>query len=118
MRFSSGTICSAIFLRHPSPPNIITNLRDFFSCTKPAIPAPSANLENRPMQSDARPTRRPCWCGNAELLPFSAHSAPCPVRETLVAQRGIPHDIPAVSDDEGGLYGKTYLINDLREDAG
>ncbi len=67
------------------------------------------------MQSDARPAGRPCWCGNAELLPFSTDYARCPVCETLVAQSGIPDDISHVSDDESDLYGKTYFTKHQSE---
>ncbi len=70
------------------------------------------------MQSDARPAGRPCWCGNAELLPFSTDYARCPVCETLVAQSGIPDDISHVSDDESDLYGKTYFTKHQSEDYG
>jgi glycosyltransferase involved in cell wall biosynthesis/SAM-dependent methyltransferase len=70
------------------------------------------------MQSDARPVARPCWCGNADLLPFSADYARCPVCETLVAQSGIPNDISHVRDDENDLYGKTYFTKHQSEDYG
>jgi len=59
-----------------------------------------------------------CWCGNADLVPFSPHYARCPACETLVALRRPVGDVTQVGADEQGLYGRDYWFVHQERDVG
>jgi len=65
--------------------------------------------------TDAPPA---CWCGNADLAPFSAHYRRCPACETLVAVRRPAGDVTQVGADERGLYGRDYWFGHQEHDVG
>jgi SAM-dependent methyltransferase len=60
----------------------------------------------------------PCWCGNADLLDWSADYARCPRCETLVLRRMPAADVTAVGRDEAGLYGRDYWFKHQEQDVG
>lgn len=53
----------------------------------------------------------PCWCGNAELAPFSPDYLRCPVCETLVTTRPRSRNLERVVDDESDFYGRSYWFD-------
>jgi 2-polyprenyl-3-methyl-5-hydroxy-6-metoxy-1,4-benzoquinol methylase len=56
-------------------------------------------------------TNSKCWCGNADLAPFSAEYVRCPSCETLVA-RDFPQDeVSSIANDETDFYGKEYWLS-------
>jgi 2-polyprenyl-3-methyl-5-hydroxy-6-metoxy-1,4-benzoquinol methylase len=60
----------------------------------------------------------PCWCGNADVLDWSADYARCPRCETLVLRRMPAADVTAVARDEAGLYGRDYWFKHQEQDVG
>jgi hypothetical protein len=59
------------------------------------------------MKSTTRPTER-CWCGYAQLAPFSRDYLRCPHCESLVLARLPDPQSLLVSDDESDFYGRQY----------
>ena len=57
-----------------------------------------------------------CWCGNADLAPFSPDYLKCHVCETLVVARMPSSDISRVTDDEHDLYGRQYWFSHQEND--
>ncbi|MCD2450814.1 class I SAM-dependent methyltransferase [Methylicorpusculum oleiharenae] len=53
---------------------------------------------------------RECWCGNAELLPFSSDYGKCGACGTLVYLNDMPPEQLQVRDDETDFYGKSYWL--------
>ena len=53
---------------------------------------------------------RVCWCGNADLLPFSPEYSECSACGTLVYLKDIPPEQLLVRDDETDFYGKKYWL--------
>jgi 2-polyprenyl-3-methyl-5-hydroxy-6-metoxy-1,4-benzoquinol methylase len=62
--------------------------------------------------------RRPCWCGNDDLAPFSDDYAECRRCGTLVLRHMPTEDVTAVGPDEAGLYGRDYWFNHQEVDVG
>ena len=60
----------------------------------------------------------PCWCGNGDVLDWSADYARCPRCETLVLRRMPAQDVTAVGADEAGLYGRDYWFKHQEQDVG
>jgi SAM-dependent methyltransferase len=56
-----------------------------------------------------------CWCGNADLAPFSTYYVHCRACETLVALRRPPQDLTKVGEDERGFYGREYWFSHQRQ---
>ena len=52
-----------------------------------------------------------CWCGNADLVPFSPGYARCPVCETLVSAEMPVADIAHVVDEDRDFYGREYWFS-------
>ncbi len=59
-----------------------------------------------------------CWCGNADLLPFSEEYRRCPVCETLVLAQRPEKPIGQVNDDEQDFYGRHYWFEHQQDDLG
>jgi 2-polyprenyl-3-methyl-5-hydroxy-6-metoxy-1,4-benzoquinol methylase len=59
-----------------------------------------------------------CWCGNADLLPFSPQYLRCPACETLVTARMPAPEFTAVKDDERDFYGRKYWFSHQEQDLG
>jgi SAM-dependent methyltransferase len=59
-----------------------------------------------------------CWCGNADLQPFSSVYKQCSRCETLVSIRIPDADFAAVTKDESGFYGKEYWFGHQEKDLG
>src|SRR5260370_288880 len=53
---------------------------------------------------------RPCWCGNAELAPFSPEYLTCRRCGSLVSLCGLTPDQVQVRDDGADYYGKSYWL--------
>ena len=70
------------------------------------------------MSEATRPERRPCWCGNDQLAPFSDDYAACGACGTLVLRDMPTGDVTAVGPDEAGLYGRDYWFNHQEVDVG
>jgi 2-polyprenyl-3-methyl-5-hydroxy-6-metoxy-1,4-benzoquinol methylase len=62
--------------------------------------------------------RRACWCGNAELVPFSPAYAQCEACTTLVSLESPPDEKLLVKDDETDFYGKQYWLAHQTADLG
>jgi SAM-dependent methyltransferase len=73
-------------------------------------------MSNDPVTNTLPPAR--CWCGNADLVPFSPHYQRCEACETLVAVRRPLGDITKVQADEQGLYGRDYWFGHQEQDVG
>lgn len=63
-------------------------------------------------------TRRSCWCGNTELLPFSPEYGVCKVCGTLVTQQGLSDEQLRVANDDEDFYGKQYWLGHQQQDLG
>jgi 2-polyprenyl-3-methyl-5-hydroxy-6-metoxy-1,4-benzoquinol methylase len=61
---------------------------------------------------------RACWCGNAQLLPFSPTYAQCQACATLVSLESPPDEKLLVKDDETDFYGKQYWLTHQTADLG
>lgn len=61
---------------------------------------------------------RPCWCGNAQLVPFSSAYAQCQACATLVSLESPPDEKLLVKDDETDFYGKQYWLTHQTADLG
>jgi 2-polyprenyl-3-methyl-5-hydroxy-6-metoxy-1,4-benzoquinol methylase len=61
------------------------------------------------------PNTRVCWCGNADLLPFSPEYSECSVCGTLVYLKELPPEQLLVRDDETDFYGKKYWLEHQQE---
>ncbi|MBD2232053.1 class I SAM-dependent methyltransferase [Phormidium tenue] len=59
-----------------------------------------------------------CWCGNADLSPFSSEYSECKSCETLVSLTPLTTAQLAVNDDDTDFYGKQYWLNHQRQDLG
>ena len=59
-----------------------------------------------------------CWCGNAELLSFSAQYGECNACGTLVSLVGMAPDELLVRNDETDFYGKEYWLGHQSTDLG
>lgn len=57
-----------------------------------------------------------CWCGNADLAPFSPDYGECRVCGTLISFNGLPPEQLLVKDDEHDFYGKQYWLDHQAED--
>src|SRR3569623_1329215 len=55
-------------------------------------------------------TLRACWCGTAELLPFSREYSKCASCGTLIYSTDLAPDKLLVQNDETDFYGKTYWL--------
>lgn len=53
---------------------------------------------------------RICWCGNADLTPFSPEYGECKVCGSLVSLQDTPPEQALVRDDETDFYGKKYWL--------
>ena len=53
---------------------------------------------------------RVCWCGNADLIPFSPEYGECRTCGTLVYLKDMPTEQLLVRDDETDFYGKKYWL--------
>lgn len=53
---------------------------------------------------------RVCWCGNADLTPFSPEYGECRTCGTLVYLKDMPSEQLLVRDDETDFYGKKYWL--------
>jgi 2-polyprenyl-3-methyl-5-hydroxy-6-metoxy-1,4-benzoquinol methylase len=53
---------------------------------------------------------RACWCGNADLTPFSPEYGECRSCGTLVYRKDMPPEQFLVRDDETDFYGKKYWL--------
>jgi SAM-dependent methyltransferase len=82
----------------------------------PQTKEPESMSDATPITTALTPTK--CWCGNADLLPFSSHYQRCPACETLVAFRRPEGDITKVEADEQGLYGRDYWFGHQEQDVG
>jgi glycosyltransferase involved in cell wall biosynthesis/SAM-dependent methyltransferase len=58
---------------------------------------------------------RPCWCGCADLVPFSPDYLRCPRCETLVLQSETSAVAGRVDDDARDFYGRDYWFGHMRE---
>lgn len=63
-------------------------------------------------------TSRACWCGNADLSPFSSEYGSCEVCGTLVKQTGRSNERLKVVDDDRDFYGKQYWLDHQTRDLG
>lgn len=61
-------------------------------------------------------TPAPCWCGNAELAPFSPDYLRCPACQTLVTTRPRSPDLERVVDDARDFYGRSYWFDHQERD--
>ena len=61
---------------------------------------------------------RACWCGSAQLLPYSPAYAQCQTCATLVSLESPPDDKLLVKDDETDFYGKQYWLTHQTADLG
>jgi SAM-dependent methyltransferase len=61
---------------------------------------------------------RLCWCGNADLQPFSPEYRSCRVCGTLVSQVGLDDTQLVVADDDTDFYGKQYWLGHQADDLG
>ena len=61
---------------------------------------------------------RSCWCGNAQLEPFSEHYRACRNCETLVSMFDHGKDVSRVADDDADLYGRDYWFGHMEQDLG
>ena len=52
-----------------------------------------------------------CWCGNADLAPFSTEYVRCPSCETLVARNFPQDEVSSIANDETDFYGKEYWLS-------
>jgi len=68
--------------------------------------------------STPTPSFRPCWCGNAQLEPFSEHYRACRNCETLVSMVDHDKDVSRVADDNADLYGRDYWFGHMENDLG
>jgi 2-polyprenyl-3-methyl-5-hydroxy-6-metoxy-1,4-benzoquinol methylase len=59
-----------------------------------------------------------CWCGNTDLLPFSAEYLVCSACGTLVSLVGMSTEELQVSNDETDFYGKQYWLDHQSGDLG
>jgi SAM-dependent methyltransferase len=59
-----------------------------------------------------------CWCGEADLLPFSPEYVACAACGTLVARSGLRADEIVVRDDDRAFYGKDYWLGHQTRDLG
>lgn len=59
-----------------------------------------------------------CWCGNTELLRFSAEYGECSACGTLVSLVGMSAEELQVSNDETDFYGKQYWLDHQSGDLG
>jgi 2-polyprenyl-3-methyl-5-hydroxy-6-metoxy-1,4-benzoquinol methylase len=55
-----------------------------------------------------------CWCGTADLIPFSEHYLRCTSCNTLVSTGRMPDDFYSGSDSGGQLYGKQYWFEHVK----
>jgi 2-polyprenyl-3-methyl-5-hydroxy-6-metoxy-1,4-benzoquinol methylase len=62
--------------------------------------------------------KKPCWCGERNLQPFSAEYLRCATCETLVSQVGLCAAEVTVADDEQAFYGKNYWLSHQQMDLG
>jgi 2-polyprenyl-3-methyl-5-hydroxy-6-metoxy-1,4-benzoquinol methylase len=58
-----------------------------------------------------RQTNFKCWCGNADLAPFSTEYVRCPSCETLVARNFPQDEVTSIANDETDFYGKEYWLS-------
>lgn len=58
---------------------------------------------------------RVCWCGNADLTPFSPEYGECRACGTLVYVKDMPPEQLLVRDDETDFYGKKYWLEHQRD---
>lgn len=58
---------------------------------------------------------RVCWCGNADLPPFSSEYGVCKSCGTLVYLKDMPPEQLLVRDDETDFYGKKYWLEHQQE---
>lgn len=58
---------------------------------------------------------RVCWCGNADLLPFSSEYGECRACGTLVYLKDMPPEQLLVRNDETDFYGKKYWLEHQQE---
>lgn len=59
-----------------------------------------------------------CWCGNADLVPFSPAYLKCPACETLVTAQMPESSFAQVTDDERDFYGREYWFSHQEKDLG
>lgn len=59
-----------------------------------------------------------CWCGNSDLVPFSAQYRRCPACETLVLAERPEAPLGQVRDDDQDFYGKRYWFEHQERDLG
>lgn len=59
-----------------------------------------------------------CWCGNTKLEIFSPAYLKCSECGTLVTAKMPREEIPQVSNDDGGLYGREYWFSHQEQDLG
>jgi len=59
-----------------------------------------------------------CWCGNADLAPFSPAYLKCAACETLVTTQLPARDFVQVTDDERDFYGREYWFSHQEKDLG
>lgn len=67
----------------------------------------------RGMSTEAR-----CWCGNVDLVPFSAQYLRCPACETLITAEMPAPEFTSVNDDERDFYGREYWFAHQEQDLG
>ena len=56
-----------------------------------------------------------CWCGNAQLLSYSADYRLCAHCKTLVSSRAFAPDLVEVNDEGQDLYGLNYFYEHAKE---
>lgn len=61
---------------------------------------------------------RVCWCGNADLAPFSPDYGECKACGTLVSLVGMSTEELQVSNDETDFYGKNYWLDHQSSELG
>jgi len=61
---------------------------------------------------------RVCWCGNADLFPFSPDYGECRACGSLVSLKDMPPEQLLVRDDETDFYGKQYWLDHQKKDLG
>lgn len=61
---------------------------------------------------------KPCWCGNAHLIPFSHSYSRCDSCGTLVSLESPPPEDLLVKDDETDFYGKQYWLQHQTDSLG